>query len=265
MLAALPFCGKSEHAGGPSDAVADGETDGTTDSGQKDCLETLDQQTLDRLVLAFFPDFVQLMPGQSHQFRLGVVECCYFFESVDACATWWVEPDDGTAQIDQQGLFIVDEDVPNGTKYTVRADVDVGEGRRIVSVDVYIYTPEDNPFVGGIFTETEQIECGTGDRRQPEQAIGELWFLADGSFTVTWMPFEVYVDYWGEYTYDLTAGTLALQVSSVGNYIPDDIAPEGFFEIAIDGSTTTLTLDGIWLGTPSGGSAEPGCGHVFVR
>ena len=61
-----------------------------------------------------------------------------------------------------------------------------------------------------------------------ERSIGELEFRADGTFSVTWVPFETYRDYWGRYTLDLRTGRLNLQVET-GNYVPPDVDGDGTF------------------------------------
>ncbi len=94
----------------------------------------------------------------------------------------------------------------------------------------------------------------------PELSIEELHFDADGSFSVTWIPFEVYKDYWGTYAYDLATGSISLSVAG-GNYVPTDVrASTGSFSF----EEKRLVLRNLWLGTPPG-AIEPltRCGHVF--
>jgi hypothetical protein len=85
-------------------------------------------------------------------------------------------------------------------------------------------------------------ECG------PAQPVRELIFEADGRYSVTWLPFETYRDYWGRYHYDPRAMRLSLTVEG-GNYNPPDRALSGEARVA-DGA---LTLRGISLGTPQNG------------
>jgi hypothetical protein len=103
--------------------------------------------------------------------------------------------------------------------------------------------------------------CGRGTEIIPEELIGELRFGADGTFAVTWMPFEIYVDYRGTYAYDLTWGTLDLVVEG-GSYVPDDVDGSGSFSVDEEGR---LILRDMWLGSPRGVTDPPDCGHRFVR
>jgi hypothetical protein len=221
------------------------------------CSHTLDQETLERLTLSM-ERTVQMRPGETREFSLGVVECCYVFEPVDACATWSVSPGAGATIDSETGVLVVDSSTPSGEAFTVTADVE--EERRLVSIDVYVYTPEDNPLVGN-WREEVQLACQTWQELAPEEPVGELQFRADGSFSVTWMPFEIYRDYWGSYRYDLEEGSLDLATSG-GNYVPEDVDGSGSWEIDEEGR---LILRDMWLGTPHGASGTANCGHRFVR
>ena len=129
-----------------------------------------------------------------------------------------VEPAEG-ASIDQNGTLSIDETTEHNTRYLVTADVE--NGRRLVTAEVFIYVPEANPLVG-YWREEAQFACGSGEAISPETHIEEFRFKADGSFSVTWFPFELYKDYWGDYEFDLTTGELTMVVDS-GNYIPEDL------------------------------------------
>ncbi len=100
--------------------------------------------------------------------------------------------------------------------------------------------------------------CAVGEIL-PETPIGELIFEADGTFSVTWTPFEVYRDYWGDYSFDLASGRIDLAIRG-GNYIPIDARLQGG-RFSIENSR--LRLDGIWLGSPLDGPLTGRCGHVF--
>jgi hypothetical protein len=220
----------------------------------------LDEDTLDRLTLSMNPmdQTVEMLPGETREFSLGIIECCYILEPVEACATWSVEPTLGASIDPQTGALAVDDGTPSGSVFTVSADVE--NGRRVVLIEVHVYTPEDNPLVG-LWREEAQFVCGTGEELLPEEPIGELRFGADGSFGVTWMPFEVYVDYWGTYEYDLGQGTLDLSITG-GNDVPDEVDGSGLFSFDEEGR---LLLADMWLGNPRGGPGSPNCGHRFVR
>jgi hypothetical protein len=223
-------------------------------ASQSDCGPPLDQETLDYLALDM-DTTVQVTPGEAHQFELGVVECCYVFTQVDACADWTVSPAEG-ASISADGLLTVAGDAANGSVYTVSADVE--EGRRVVDIEVHVFDPEENPLVR-LWREQGQYTCGDGEYVVADEKIGELEFRADGRFNVTWAPFELYRDYWGTYTYDLAAGTLALKVEG-GNHVPEGTDLEGSFSIDADGN---LVLEDMWLGYPPFAELPQNCGSLF--
>jgi hypothetical protein len=222
-----------------------------------DCRALLDEDTLNRLRFGMDAS-VQMQPGETREFSLGVVECCYYFEPVDACATYSVDPTEGATIDAETGLFTVERGTPSGEVFTITADVE--NGRRLVSVEVHVYTPQSNPLVG-IWREEAQLACDTFEDVVPEERIGELRFDADGSFSVTWMPFEIYRDYWGSYRFDLERQTLDL-ANAGGNYVPEDVDGSGSFLIDDQGR---LVLKDMWLGTPHGGSGVAHCGHRFAR
>ena len=82
---------------------------------------------------------------------------------------------------------------------------------------------------------------------------------SDGTFSVTWMPFEVYRDYWATYRYDSEQGTLDLAIEG-GNHVPEDVDGSGSFVIDEDGC---LLLKGMWLGTWRSSTGDASCGHIF--
>jgi hypothetical protein len=222
---------------------------------------SVDDETIDRLTVSgLLPgEAGQMRPGQSFTLVLGVVECCYFFEPVPVRATWSVSPTEGADVDPVTGVLTIDPTTPSGTVFTVTADVE--DGRRLVTVEVYVYTPEANPLVG-FWQEAAQLACDTGAEFVPEVPIGELVFEADGTFSVTWVPFEIYKDYWGTYVFDLAQATLELTVDG-GNHVPSDLDLSGSFRFDDQGR---LLLTDIWLGEPGSAAAagERACGHRFV-
>ena len=85
----------------------------------------------------------------------------------------------------------------------------------------------------------------------------ELVFKADGHYSVTWVPFETYKDYWGQWRYDRSDGSLQLSVDG-GNYIPPDRVSSGRIEIRGD----ILDLAATSLGSPRDGRR---CAAPFHR
>lgn len=87
--------------------------------------------------------------------------------------------------------------------------------------------------------------------------IDELLFKRDGTFHVTWTPFETYEDYWGTYRWDAASGQLELSIDN-GNHVPSDVVGAGRATVSGD----VLTFDGVSLGSPQEGAA---CAAPFHR
>ena len=206
---------------------------------------------------------IPMQPGGTTDLVLGVFdyEVCgtgfRCFVPVAASATWSITPADGAHIDPATGILGIDPAAPSGSVFAVRADVE--RGRHVVETQVNIFTPDANPLIGS-WREEAQLACDNGTEVVPARAIRELIFFADGTFAVTWVPFESYKDYWGTFTFDLAQGTLELTVTG-GNTIPPDVDGEGRF--ALD--ATGLVLLELWLGTPSMESGPPNCGHRFVH
>jgi hypothetical protein len=113
----------------------------------------------------------------------------------------------------------------------------------------------------GLWQEEVQFACGSGAEVPPAVPIGELAIRGDGTLAVTWVPFEVYHDYWATYVADLSQQTFSFQVTG-GNYIPPDIDGEG--HVALD-EQGRLRLTELWLGSPAGPAGPARCGHRFRR
>jgi hypothetical protein len=199
---------------------------------------------------------IELQPGASRQLQVGVVRCCYVFQPIKACPSWSISPGQGATIDPATGLVAVDKSTPNGSVFTVSAKL--GAGPRTVTIDVHVFNPQDNPLVG-IWREDVQFACGTQTEVSPAEPIRELQFKADGTFTVTWHPFEVYHDYWGSYTFDQASHRLDLVIDE-GNYIPNDAAGSGTFSIDASGR---LLLSDLWLGSPRDAQSPANCGHRF--
>ena len=221
------------------------------------CDLVLDTDTLANVVLSgSWPGTVsQVHPGDSLDFYVGQWQCCNFLEEVAACVDWSVTG--GAAQIDGSGRLTVDATEVDGTLLTITADIE--NGRRTLSRDVLVYTAAERPWVGS-WREAMQRSCADGTEVTPEQSIEEVIVRANGETFVTWFPFETYIDYWANATFDNQLLTVELAVAG-GNYVPEDIDGSGSFSMP-DGDT--LELRDMWLGAPSSGSVQH-CGHRLTR
>jgi hypothetical protein len=97
-------------------------------------------------------------------------------------------------------------------------------------------------------------------QEQTDPNIEELEFRRDGTFTVTWTPFESYRDYWGTWTHDAASGALALTIDR-GNYVPADFAGTG--TATLEGGR--LVLHGIRLGSRLAKNRPAICELTFTR
>jgi hypothetical protein len=171
---------------------------------------------------------------------------------------WTIEPPSPGIAISADGTVTAQSTARPGA-FNVVATAN-GESRR---KELRVYSPSEEPLVG-LWGETADVECGSGKQVAAKTPVRELVFQADGSFSVTWFPFETYRDYVGTYEYARSSGKLTLKPVSFGNYKPIDLRPEGSAKIGADGR---LTLgDGMWLGTPRNATTTVEvCGQIFSR
>mgnify|MGYP003645084132 CR=1 FL=1 len=181
-----------------------------------------------------------LKPGDQINLKLGLAGCCYFIIPVPGPALWSVTPTtEGVTINPLSGLLTIAPTVPDGTQFSVYA------GPRKILVTVY--EPVLNPLYNS-WKELEQITCDTEEPYVPAFNIDQIIFKPSGEFTVTWRPFEVYIDYRGAYTYDRETGELEMVINrSSANYIPDDFDGVGTATVEENGD---IVLRDLWLGSP---------------
>ncbi len=200
----------------------------------------------------------QAQPGERLELQIGTNECCYVFVPLAIKTKWSIEHQTGATINARTGVLEIAKDTPAGTTFIIIADID--NGRKILNAQVTVYTPKANPLVG-VWHEAKQIDCQSQAISElPGDSMRELVFKADGTFQATFTPFEVYHDYWGQYTFDPGAGMLELVVKS-GNFIPEKLDLQGKYAIDENGA---LVLSGIWLGRREQES-NTGCGHIFTK
>jgi len=89
------------------------------------------------------------------------------------------------------------------------------------------------------------------------EPVRELEFRPENRFSVTFLPFETYRDYWGTYAWASDTGRLRLTVEG-GNFVPSNLDLEG--EAALkDGR---LRLKDVFLGSRDG-APRSGCTYLF--
>lgn len=180
--------------------------------------------------------------------------------SPDACVEWSLEAGAAATLEAKTRTLTVDKAAPSGGAIRVRAQIKGARGP--LTAELRVFEPRANPLVG-VWHEVAPVSCaapkGCVAAAEP---ISELEVTADGSFSVTWHPFETYRDYWGTWQADNKAGTFRFVIKD-GNFKPADFRGEGRFSIDRTGN---LKLDGVWLGAP--GETRPGkpsCAYVFGK
>ena len=206
-----------------------------------------------------------LLPGSEYREELVRWTCCVYQIPVAVTARYYVDPTEKGVSVDPaDGTVKVTSDTWPGTKVRLYAVLE--GGRRIISQDIYIFTPESNPFVG-VWRQTAERLCigniGFTFDVPPARQISEIVFRADGTYSVTWTPFEVYRDYWGPYTYDQQRKRLILGITW-GSFIPDNFLAQGEFEFSAT-TPTELVLKGIWFGKQTSIGGLDGCGAVLTK
>ncbi len=212
------------------------------------------------------PDMPLLVAPGEYELRPGAVDTVRVFASThpgafsplpEGCRPEWSLPDGGPASVDARlGVLRVAADAPDGAAFPLLARV---AGREVRTV-VRVVDPVRSPLVGA-WAQVGRTPCGAaGTGSAAGDTIRELRFRRDGRFSVTWLPFESYTDYWGTYRHDAGSGRLVLEVEG-GNFVPAELDVDGRAEVRAGGE---LLLSEMWLGSRTPGG-EPSCGLRFRR
>jgi hypothetical protein len=196
----------------------------------------------------------ELLPGTRRSLGVGVDQEGPWgkYRALGVCARWSVTPE-AMATIDRGGVLQVAANAGGGA-IEVKAELATGETAMWTAV---VRDPK-NPVLSGVWHERGSARCRGA--RHPDVPIGELKLTEDGRFSVTWQPFETYVDYWGRYT--VTGDTMRWVVEG-GNLIPPHLDLEGQFSLTPD----ALTLSEMFLGAQKAGvdSDDGSCEYSFGR
>jgi hypothetical protein len=134
--------------------------------------------------------------------------------------------------------------------------LDPGAGTGRMDMEKWCSREEKKPWTG-CWIEVAQLDCESGQEFVPAEPIEEFRLTSDGIFSVTWSPFETFVDYAGQYEVSDKDGAIEL---AMGNLAPPDAEGQGRFTITDQG---TLILEGIWLGARGQEHVAKACGHRF--
>lgn len=212
------------------------------------------------------PDAPLLIAFGEYEVAPGATDTLHVFSSTrpgaidplpDACRPVWTLSADAPATLAPgSGVLRVSPDADDGARFTVSARV----ADRTASTVVRVVDPARSPLVG-TWSQASETACAAPHvESPPEKPIRELRFRRNGRFSVTWIPFESYTDYWGTYTYDPGSGILRLRIEE-SNFLPEGLDLEGRAEVV---GGDVLHLSDLWLGSRTPG-AEQTCGTAFHR
>lgn len=161
------------------------------------------------------------------------------------CTTGWSVSGPATLSPDRTFVTIA-PDAPPGSIVTVvyRFEGAPVEARfKVVARDELVLT--------GRYSQRSLEGCA------PAESVGELEFQPENRFAVTFMPFETYQDYWGDYDFDPATKRIRLKVEG-GNFVPPNLDLEGEADLA----EGRLRLKDMFLGSREG-APRSGCTYVF--
>ena len=143
--------------------------------------------------------------------------------------------------------FTIDADAPVGSEIAIRfvhRGEPVERRFRVVGRNAVVLT--------GRWSQRALEGCTTA------RPLRELEFGPNGRFSVTFVPFETYRDYWGAYAFDPATGALTLTVAG-GNDVPPGLDLEGRAERTGE----RLTLTGFHFGHAQVPPPAGGCVYSF--
>ncbi|HEU0134265.1 MAG TPA: hypothetical protein VFR28_05540 [Allosphingosinicella sp.] len=161
------------------------------------------------------------------------------------CTSGWAVTGPAVLGSDRKSVTIA-PDAPVGSVVLVRFRHDgkpVSTSFKVVGKDEIVLT--------GRYSQRSLEGCTS------HEPVRELEFRPENRFSVTFMPFETYQDYWGSYSFDPATRQLRLKVDG-GNFVPDGLDLEGEAEL-VEGR---LRLKGLFLGSRDG-APQSGCTYVF--
>jgi hypothetical protein len=161
------------------------------------------------------------------------------------CVSDWSLSGPASLSADRSTLTIAPDAAPGSAIRVgfVHAGKTIAAEFRVVGRDEIVLT--------GRYSQKSVTGCEVGE------PVRELEFTPGNRFSVTFMPFETYRDYWGSYLFDPATGKLQFKVEG-GNFQPPGLDLEG--EAKLSGGV--LVLRDMFLGN-RGGAPQTGCTYTF--
>lgn len=210
---------------------------------------------------------IALRPGATATLHVICTQFGFMESDVSVPVTWTLEAK-GLGSLDAKtGALALAASARPGTRAKVLAELTVRGKRQRLQSEVVVIDAAPQPWAG-MWEESARLACdssgktGGPDPTPADEAplMRELMLNEDGSFTVTWFPFERYKDYWGTYAVDRKTGAVTFTVTG-GNSVPPPGADlTGTLRFEPSGA---LVLADLYLGAPSGSTPPRACGHRF--
>ena len=161
------------------------------------------------------------------------------------CTSAWSVTGPGALSSDRRSVTIA-PDAPAGSTVTVRF---THNGKPVEAR--FKVVGKDETVLTGRYSQRSLEGCSA------HEPVRELEFKPESRFSVTFLPFETYQDYWGTYSFDPATKRLRLTVEG-GNFVPPNLDPEGEAELTEGG----LRLKDMFLGSREG-ERQSGCTYLF--
>lgn len=170
----------------------------------------------------------------------------------DCKVRWSVDPRYAVIKDDK---LTIKPGTPDGIELTVIGEIRTSQGKRTVEGKLFVIDMAMHPTAGN--WRQSAIVCPGGVTGSP---LNELIFNARGEFKATWQPFETYIDYWGDYSFDPATGAITLKPTG-GNRVPGDATLSG--TVAVTGAE--MRTKGLSFGQPNGPALSADCEITFKR
>jgi len=168
------------------------------------------------------------------------------------CFSRWTSSDPAVTVAPERGKIVISGVATPGRDVEIAGTL----GDRTVRTRFRI-APAEGPVLTGFWSQ-ESVDC---HGPVPGEPLRELRFNSDGSFGVTFVPFEVRQDYWGPVEFDPVAGRIGFVVER-GNTVPADLMLKGRARVENDNQ---LLIDGVYFGGLDVPPPAGGCSYVFRK